>query len=76
MHLNSGHDEKLIYTERKKPVTHNAQNSLKYRKRNIIWFNPPYSMNVQTNIGREFLNLVGKHFPKIIGTTIFSTKAT
>ena len=21
-------------------------------------------MNVQTNIGREFLNLVGKHFPK------------
>ena len=27
-------------------------------------FNPPYSMNVQTNIGREFLNLVSKHFPK------------
>ena len=30
----------------------------------FLWFNPPYSMNVQTNISREFLNLVSKHFPK------------
>ena len=60
----SGHDEKLMYTEHKKPLTHTAQNSRKNRQRNIIWFNPPYSMNVQTNIGREFLNLVCKHFPK------------
>ena len=60
----SGHDKKLIYTERKKPATHTAWNSHKNRQRNIIWFNPPYSLNIQTNIGREFLNLVGKHFPK------------
>ena len=60
----SGHDEELTYTERKKPVTHTVQNSRKNRQRNIIWFNPPFSMNVQTNIGREFLNLVSKHFPK------------
>ena len=53
-----------MYTERKKPVPHTAQNSRKNRQRSIIWFNPPYSMNVQTNIGREFLNLVSKHFPK------------
>ena len=26
-------------------------------------------MNVQTNIGREFLNLVSKHFPKKIFAT-------
>ena len=43
---------------------HTAQNSRKNRQRNVIWFNPPYSMNVQTNIGREFLKLVIKHFPK------------
>ena len=49
----SGHDGKLMYTERKKPVTHTAQNSRKKRQRNIIWFNPPYSMNVQTNIRRQ-----------------------
>lgn len=35
----------------------------KKRQRNIIWFNPPFSRNVQTNIGREFLNLIEKCFP-------------
>ena len=33
------------------------------RNRNIIWFNPPYSKNVLTNIGKNFLKLVDKHFP-------------
>ena len=36
----------------------------KQRKRNIIWFNPPFSKNVATKIGRYFLNLVDKHFPR------------
>ena len=35
----------------------------KQRKRNIIWFNPPYSKNVKTNIRKIFLNLIKKHFP-------------
>ena len=34
----------------------------------MIWFNPPYSINVSTNVGREFLNLLDKHFPK--GSTL------
>ena len=34
------------------------------RSRNIIWFNPPFSQNVKTNIGKLFLKLVKKHFPK------------
>ena len=33
------------------------------RRRNILWFNPPYSENIQTNIGKSFLNLLNKHFP-------------
>lgn len=33
------------------------------RRRNIIWFNPPFNRNVQTNIGREFINLIDKCFP-------------
>ena len=33
------------------------------RKRNITWFNPPFSDNVSTNIGRKILNLLDKHFP-------------
>ena len=36
----------------------------KKRKRNIIWYNPPYSMNVTTNIGKLFFRLLQKHFPK------------
>ena len=38
--------------------------SNKVRQREIIWFNPPYSVSVETNIGKTFLNLIGKTFPK------------
>ena len=34
------------------------------RKRKIIWFNPPFSKNVKTNIARNFLQLIDKHFPR------------
>ena len=34
------------------------------RKRNIIWFNPPYSKNVKTNIGKIFIKLINKHFSR------------
>ena len=33
------------------------------RQRHVIWFNPPYSKNVKTNIARDFLRLLDKHFP-------------
>ena len=34
------------------------------RKRQIIWFNPPYSVNVKTNVGKLFMKLIDKHFPR------------
>ena len=34
------------------------------RKRKIIWFNPPFSLNVKTNVGKRFLKLLTHHFPK------------
>ena len=34
------------------------------RKRQIIYWNPPYSKNVKTNIGGKFLALIDKCFPK------------
>jgi len=40
------------------------ESKTKTRKRKIIWFNPPFSEDVETNIGREFLRLVDKHFSK------------
>ena len=38
--------------------------SKKVRQRNIIWFNPLYSVKVETNIGKTFLKLIDKNFPK------------
>ena len=32
------------------------------RQRNVIWYKPPFSKNVKTNIAREFLRLIDKHF--------------
>ena len=33
------------------------------RKRQVIWFNPRYSVNVKTNVGKLFMRLIDKHFP-------------
>ena len=33
------------------------------RKRNIVWFNPPFNAEVKTNVGKQFLDLIDKHFP-------------
>ena len=55
---NSGYKEELRY----EPTETRPRN--RNRKRKIIWFNPPYNMNVSTNIGKKFLQLIRKHFPK------------
>ena len=36
----------------------------KQRKRKILWYNPPFDLQVKTNIARKFLNLIDIHFPK------------
>ena len=38
----------------------------KNRKRNIIWFNPPFKANVTTKIGNKFEQILDKHFLKIL----------
>ena len=53
----SGHKHKLKYK-----VTIDRASIKKQQKRNIIWFNPLYSTNVKTNIGKIFLNHIKKHF--------------
>ena len=49
---------KLQYQQPKE----NNQNKKK-RKRNIIWFKPPYSKSVKTYIERTFIKLISKNFP-------------
>ena len=57
----SGFNDDMIYT----PVIENNNSERnKTRKRKIIWFNPPYSMNVESNNGKTFLKLVKKYFPR------------
>jgi hypothetical protein len=36
----------------------------KRRKRRVLYFNPPWNEAVATDIGRLFLRLICKHFPK------------
>ena len=38
--------------------------SKKRRRRDVIYWNPPYSLNVETNIGGRFLALIDRCFPK------------
>ena len=35
----------------------------KRRKRNIIWYNPPYNNKVKNNFGRDFLTILNESFP-------------
>ena len=51
----SGYRQELEFTPPK--------DKSKHRSRNIIWFNPPYNKCISSNIGRDFLNLISKHFP-------------
>ena len=54
---NSGHPTNLSYK-----LTQQQRNPKKSRSRNVEWFNPPFSQHVRTNIGKEFLRLINKHF--------------
>jgi hypothetical protein len=38
------------------------------RQRNILWYNPPFSLNVATNVGKQFLRIIDEEFPH--GTTL------
>ena len=47
-----------------KTCTNKRNEKNKTRKRNITWFNPPFNINVSTNVAKTFLSLIDKHFPK------------
>ena len=40
-----------------------SSNTRRNRSQNVIWYNPPFSKNVKTNIAYNFLQLTDKHFP-------------
>jgi hypothetical protein len=55
----SGYDHQLEYSI---PITTN-NGKTPGRARNITWFNPPFSKNVTTNIGKRFLQFIREEFP-------------
>ena len=56
--------EKCGYTEKVRYCPETQTTNRRNRSRKIIWYNPPYSMNVETNVARTFLYLIKKHFPR------------
>ena len=58
----AGHTSKLQYEPR--ADKDNNTNQKRKRGRNITWFCPPYNSRVTTDIGRRFLSIVDKNFPR------------
>ena len=56
----SGYNYKLNYA----PPTNNTQPKKRQRKRRVIWWNPPYSENVKTKVGKLFFKALETHFGK------------
>lgn len=56
-----GYDEKIEYTPSTSTPTLNRRRN---RNRKVLWYNPPFSMNVETNVAKKFLSLINKHFPR------------
>ena len=57
--------ENLNYQQQGENIENNKY-IMKNRKRNIIWFNPPCSKSLKTNIGKYFFRLLNKHFPQYV----------
>ena len=57
----SGFTDELKYSPNEVQELGNKNN--RKQKRKIIWFNPPYSKNIKTSVGKIFLKLRKKHFP-------------
>ena len=57
----SGYNYKLTYKPNDEPQKRKNRSS---NNRVKCWFNPPYSIAVKTNVGKKFLQLINKHFPK------------
>ena len=51
------------FTSNENSDSNRTQRRNRQRNTMSIWYNPPYSKNVKTNIGQRFLQLIDKHFP-------------
>ena len=61
---NSGFIETFSYIKSGDQNINNRETKKK-RKKNVIWYNPPFSLDVNTNVGRLFFKTLRKNFSKI-----------
>ena len=59
---NAGYSYQLRYDPPPPPNT--KGDGKRKRRRKILWWNPPFSLDVKTRVGDKFFNLISKHFPK------------
>lgn len=59
----SGYKHKLLFTTTTTTTQRNSNTTKRKRNRQITWYNPPYSKNVATNIGQQFLKILREEFP-------------
>ena len=57
----SGYNHKLAFSV---PTEQSPNSGRRNRLRGIIWYNPPFSRNVATNVGRSFLKILEEEVPK------------
>ena len=50
----SGYKYKMKFNQNVKQNVGQSQSGRGNRSRNITWFNPPFSLNVKTNVGASF----------------------
>ena len=55
----NGYENKMEFLSARKESKKKSRNN---RPRQIIWFNPPFSKSVSTNVGRRFRSLLKRHF--------------
>ena len=60
----SGHATTLQFAGTNGASATTGRSKKRKRGRKIIWFTPPFSQSVKTNIGKKFLGLIRKHFPQ------------
>ena len=58
----SGYNHRLTFTSH---ITQSPRSTRRNRHRNIIWYNPPFSKNVATSVGRTFLQMFNRNTVKI-----------
>ena len=67
--IHAGYRQELQYNDKKDKVRNR-----KRKNRNILWYNPPFSQNVKTNVAKTFLALLTKHFEKSELNNFFNRK--